>query len=44
MTVFENMSFALKQAKAPKDEIQQSVTEAERGVAMVFQSMHFILI
>ena len=23
MTVFENMSFALKQAKAPKDEIQQ---------------------
>ena len=30
MTVFENMSFALKQAKAPKDEIQQRVTEAAK--------------
>ena len=30
MTVFENMSFALKQAKAPKDEIHQRVTEASR--------------
>ena len=30
MTVFENMSFALKQAKAPKDEIKQRVTEAAK--------------
>ena len=30
MTVFENMSFALKQAKAPKDEIQQRVIEAAK--------------
>ena len=30
MTVFENMSFALKQAKTPKDEIQQRVTEAAK--------------
>ena len=30
MTVFENMSFALKQAKAPKDEIHQRVTEAAK--------------
>ena len=30
MTVFENMSFALKQAKAPKDEIQQRVAEAAK--------------
>ena len=28
MNVFENMSFALKQAKTPKDEIQKRVTEA----------------
>jgi len=30
MTVFENMSFALKQAKTPRDEIQQRVTEAAK--------------
>ena len=30
MTVFENMSFALKQAKTPKDEIQKRVTEAAK--------------
>ena len=30
MTVFENMSFALKQSKAPKDEIQQRVTGAAK--------------
>ena len=30
MTVFENMSFALKQAKTPKDEIKQRVTEAAK--------------
>ena len=30
MTVFENMSFALKQAKTPKNEIQQRVTEAAK--------------
>ena len=30
MNVFENMSFALKQAKTPKDEIQKRVTEAAK--------------
>ena len=30
MTVFENMAFALKQAKTPKDEIQNRVTEAAK--------------
>ena len=30
MTVFENMSFALKQAKTAKDEIQKRVTEAAK--------------
>ena len=30
MTVFDNMSFALKQAKAPKGEIKQRVTEAAK--------------
>ena len=30
MTVFENMSFALKQAKTPKAEIQNRVTEAAK--------------
>ena len=30
MTVFENMSFALKQAKTPKNEIHQRVTEAAK--------------
>ena len=30
MTVFENMSFALKQAKVPKNEILQRVTEAAK--------------
>ena len=30
MTVFENMSFALKQAKTPKDEIQKRVLEAAK--------------
>ena len=30
MTVFENMSFALKQAKTPKDQIQKRVLEAAR--------------
>lgn len=30
MTVFENMSFALKQAKTPKDQIQKRVLEAAK--------------
>ena len=30
MTVFDNMAFALKQAKTPKDEIQNRVTEAAK--------------
>ena len=30
MTVFDNMAFALKQSKTPKDEIQERVTEAAK--------------
>ena len=30
MTVFDNMAFALKQSKTPKDEIQKRVTEAAK--------------
>ena len=30
MTVFDNMSFALKQAKTPKDQIQKRVSDAAK--------------